>query len=44
MSICTDFAVFKVSKDNAPRAAELNLSIFNEMNANEAVIVAHEIL
>ncbi|WP_448563323.1 hypothetical protein [Thalassotalea ganghwensis] len=44
MSICSEFAVFKVSKENKSRIIELSLSIFKEMNANGTVITAHEIL
>ncbi len=44
MSKCSEFAVFKVSKENKSRVIELSLSIFNEMNANGIVITAHEIL
>lgn len=44
MSKCSEFAVFKVSKENRPRVIELSLFIFNEMNSNGTVISAHEIL
>jgi len=44
MSLCSEFAVFKVSKENKNRVIELSLSIFNEMNANGTVIINHEIL
>ncbi|OUR61290.1 hypothetical protein A9Q74_08900 [Colwellia sp. 39_35_sub15_T18] len=44
MSHCSEFAIFKVPKENIPRVIELSLLIFNEMNASETVIIAHEIL
>jgi len=44
MSKCSEFAVFKVSKENKARVIELSLSIFSEMNANGTVITSHEIL
>jgi hypothetical protein len=44
MSYCSEFAIFKVSKENIPRVIELSLSIFTEMNLNEKVIISHDIL
>jgi hypothetical protein len=44
MSICTEFAVFKVSKENFSRVVQLSLSIFEEMNSNGIVITSHEVL
>ncbi|MFT7559464.1 MAG: hypothetical protein ACI93R_001375 [Flavobacteriales bacterium] len=44
MNTCSEFAVFKVSKENKSRIIELSLSIFEEMNSNGIVISAHEIL
>ena len=44
MSICTEFAVFKVNKENIPRVIELSNLIFAEMNSRETVIISHEIL
>mgnify|MGYP000414981561 CR=1 FL=1 len=44
MSKCTEFAVFKVSKEHKARVIELSLSIFAEMNSNEVVILSHEVL
>ncbi len=44
MSSCTEFAVFEVSKDNFKRVVELSESLFLEINADEKVIIFHEIL
>ena len=44
MSTCTEIAVFTVAKENINRITELSLSIFKEMNDNETVISAYEIL
>lgn len=44
MSKCSEFAVFKVSKENKSRIIELSLSIFKEMNSKETVITAYEVL
>jgi len=44
MSICSEFAIFKVTKENIPRVIELSLSIFKEMNATDTVIMSHDIL
>lgn len=44
MSICTEFAVFKVSKENISKVIQLSLSIFEEMNSNGAVITSHKVL
>ena len=44
MSKCSEFAVFKVSKENKARVIELSLSIFDEMNTDGTVISAHEVL
>ncbi len=44
MSNCTEFAVFKVSKENISRVIQLSLSIFEEMNSNGIVITCHEVL
>ena len=44
MSTCTEFAVFKVAKENIPRVIELSYSIFNEMNRSKIVITSHAIL
>lgn len=44
MSICKEFAIFKVAKENIPRVIELSLLIFAEMNTTKKVIIAHEIL
>jgi len=44
MSHCSEFAVFKVSKENLARVIELSESLFREINALETVIISHEIL
>jgi hypothetical protein len=44
MSICTEFAVFKVSKENISKVIQLSLSIFEEMNSNGVVITSHKVL
>jgi hypothetical protein len=44
MNTCTEYAVFKVSKENVARVIELSLSIFEEMNSNCVVITAHDLL
>ena len=44
MSKCSEFAVFKVSKENKRKVIELSLLIFKEMNSDGKVITAHEIL
>jgi hypothetical protein len=44
MSLCTEFAVFKVAKENIPRVIELSNLIFAEMNSLKTVISFHEIL
>jgi len=44
MSHCSEFAIFKVPKENISRVIELSLLIFNEMNSSETVIISHEIL
>ncbi len=44
MSTCTEFAVFKVAKENIPRVIELSYLIFAEMNAKKTVISFHEVL
>lgn len=44
MSTCTEFAVFKVAKENISRVIELSNMIFSEMNATKTVIVSHQVL
>jgi len=44
MSSCSEFAIFKVSKENIARVIELSLSLINEMNSDEIVVSSHEIL
>ncbi|MFT4835987.1 MAG: hypothetical protein ACJAYB_000306 [Psychromonas sp.] len=44
MGTCSEFAVFKVSKENLASVIELSESLFMEINALEKVIVFHEIL
>jgi hypothetical protein len=44
MDYCSEFAVFKVSKENISRVIELSESLFLEINALEKVIFFHEIL
>ncbi len=44
METCTEFAVFKVAPENMARVVELSLAIFNEMNAQQTVISAHQVL
>jgi len=43
MSSCSEFAIFKVSKDNIPRVIELSLSVINEINSKNKVITSHDI-
>ncbi len=44
MSHCTEIAIFKVAKQNIERVIALSLQVFDEINANGPVIVAHKIL
>ena len=44
MSTCTEFAVFKVTKENIARVIELSDLIFAEMNAVKTVILSHQVL
>jgi hypothetical protein len=44
MSNCSEFAIFKVSKENIPRVIELSLLVIKEINSKETVITFHEIL
>jgi hypothetical protein len=44
MSLCTEFAVFKVAKKNIPKVIELSHFIFEEMNASGTVITFYEVL
>jgi len=41
---CTEFAVFKVEKENSARVVELSKLIFSEMNAEDEVITSYKIL
>jgi hypothetical protein len=44
MTTCTEFAVFEVAKDNIAQVISLSEALFSEINANEQLIIAHEIL
>ena len=44
MSNCTEFAVFKVTKENSARVVELSKLIFSEMNSEDEVITSYQIL
>lgn len=44
MEKCTEFAVFKVKKDNVRRAIELSEAIFTEMNGENPIITSHQVL
>jgi len=44
MSTCTEFAVFKVAKENIGRVIELSYLIFAEMNKEQTVILSHQVL
>ena len=43
MKSCLEIAIFKVSKDNISRVIELSLSVINEINALEEVILSSDI-
>lgn len=42
-SYCEEFAIFNVTERNYSRVIELSLSIFEEINAEEELIIAHNI-
>ncbi len=44
MSICTEFAVFRVAKENVSRAIELSVAIFSEMNGGDNIITSWNVL
>ena len=44
MATCTEFAVFEVDKKNLQQVITLSESLFNEINAEEKLITAHQIL
>ena len=44
MTHCTEFAVFKVIKENQARVVELSERLFGEMNNQRERLVSHEIL
>jgi len=44
MSPCTEFAVFEVAKGNIAKVLSLSEKLFNEINADEQLITAHQIL
>lgn len=44
MNQCTEFAVFKVAKENVKKAIELSEAIFSEMNELNAVITSSNVL
>ncbi len=44
MSQCTEFAVFRVAKENVNKAIELSKSIFSEMNEEVEVITSSDVL
>jgi len=41
---CTEFAVFRISKEKSSRIIELSKAIFAEMNAQQEVITSYQIL
>lgn len=44
MNQCTEFAVFRVTKENVNKAIELSETIFSEMNAGDKVITSSNVL
>ena len=44
MNQCTEFAVFRVAKENVSRAIELSEAIFSGMNKNHKVITSSNVL
>ena len=44
MNKCTEFAVFRVAKENVSRAIELSEAIFSEMNGGGNVITSSNVL
>jgi hypothetical protein len=44
METCTEFAVFRVAKENVNKAVILSEAIFEEMNAEANVIVSSNVL
>jgi hypothetical protein len=44
MTKCTEFAVFEVAKANILQVLALSETLFSEINAQERLIIAHEIL
>lgn len=44
MTICTEFAVFEVAKENLAQAISLSEQLFSEINVDEEFIIAHKIL
>ncbi len=44
MKPCIEFAVFDVAKENLAQVLSLSESLFNEINAEQENIIAHEIL
>ncbi|OUR65727.1 hypothetical protein A9Q79_01675 [Methylophaga sp. 42_25_T18] len=44
MTPCTEFAVFRVKKENIDQVIALSKRIFSEMNAGGEVITAHQVL
>lgn len=43
MSNCSELAIFRVLKENIPRVIALSLSVVNEINANDIVIISHRV-
>ena len=44
MNQCTEFAVFRVEKENVNKAIELSKTIFSEMNEGHKVITSSKVL
>lgn len=44
MNQCTEFAVFRVAKENVSKAIELSEAIFTEMNEGSKVITSSNVL
>lgn len=40
---CNEFAIFRVSENNFARVIELSLAIFEEINAEDTLILTHNI-
>jgi len=43
MTTCTEVAIFNVAKENIAQVKTLSLSLFDEINADEILIISHNI-